>query len=339
MSPNNVFNYKIGVVGPTRVGKTSLITAMLGESQDLLAGTPASLKAVGRTAVRVNDQMAELKGSLMAGEFDPGAVSGTETSFEYELALRVGKSELRLAILDYPGGWLDPAYQAASPEAQEEWERCLEWIRESTVLLVPVDAAVAMEITLAHEYVGAVKALQVPQATEVAREWAKARRNAGEAGLLVIVPVKCETYFDDNGGARDHSKKLFDRINQMYSELFDAVRKEAVEPDLIGIQYHPVDTIGCVEIKRTRWTSDQDRGLIFNAHYLVQPPGIPRPMGAGSILTALCRHIAVRERNRDRGFFERFRRWLTGEEKLLAEAFRKLQQTPFGSRVTIIDGK
>ena len=32
--------FKIGLVGPSRVGKTSLITALLRDSQRLLQGTP-----------------------------------------------------------------------------------------------------------------------------------------------------------------------------------------------------------------------------------------------------------------------------------------------------------
>ena len=35
--------FKIGIVAPSRIGKTSLVTALLSDSQKLLAGTPGSM--------------------------------------------------------------------------------------------------------------------------------------------------------------------------------------------------------------------------------------------------------------------------------------------------------
>ena len=51
MTENKIV-YKIGMVGPSRVGKTSLITALLRDGQRLLEGTPVSMKAVGTPTQR-----------------------------------------------------------------------------------------------------------------------------------------------------------------------------------------------------------------------------------------------------------------------------------------------
>ena len=81
MSADADFDFKIGIVGPTRVGKTSLIASILKDSQRLLEGTPVKIGPHGtKTERRVAQHHKELDGSLRAGEFNPGAVSGTETA-------------------------------------------------------------------------------------------------------------------------------------------------------------------------------------------------------------------------------------------------------------------
>ena len=62
--------FKIGIVGPTRVGKTSLIASILNDAKSLLAGSPVSMSANGtKTERRVAQHHKELSGSIRAGEF------------------------------------------------------------------------------------------------------------------------------------------------------------------------------------------------------------------------------------------------------------------------------
>ena len=80
--------FRIGLVGPSRVGKTSLITALLRDSQKLLQGTPVAMRPVGTaTEKRIAQHRRELDGSLLAGEFTPGALRGTEEPFTFSLLL------------------------------------------------------------------------------------------------------------------------------------------------------------------------------------------------------------------------------------------------------------
>ena len=101
--------FRIGLVGPSRVGKTSLITALLRDSQRLLQGTPVSMRPLGTpTEKRIAQHRRELDGSLLAGEFTPGALRGTEEPFTFQLLLDSGVrgAGIRLELLDYPGEWL-----------------------------------------------------------------------------------------------------------------------------------------------------------------------------------------------------------------------------------------
>lgn len=324
------FVYKIGVVGPTRVGKTSLITAILGQSQELLAGSPVALRAEKKTQARINEHLSELRSSLMLHEFNPGAMSGTEEPFVFELSLKLGRSKLQFSMLDYPGAWLDPLSRPESRERQ--WEECESWINDSPVLLVPIDATVLMEHSLRSEARAALDTLQVATTEQVVRQWTKARNERNEPGLLLFAMLKCESYFNDNGGRRNAAQELFEKTLRFYEPMLRGVEQESDVPGLITVEYHPIDTIGCVEIKRARWDNHSGR-LEFSADYLVRPPGEQRAVGADGVLLSLCKHLARHERNKDRTFLRKFWRWVSGEEKQLLKTIQELDSHPFGSRV------
>lgn len=333
--------YKIGIIGPTRVGKTSMITAMLEEGQTLLAGTNVSLQPVGETKARINSYLDELQGSLIAGgEFNPGAMSGTEEPSKITLEMSVNNSKLTWAILDYPGRWIDEKYRPK--DKNEEWENCKKWIRESIVLLVPIDASVAMESSTLEELKAANTTLQIAAAGAVARQWVKGRIEKNEPGLLILVPVKCETYFSDNGGRKDKSTSLFNCIKKLYQPLLKAVREEIErsenKPEIL-IQYHPIDTIGCVEIKTAKWDKRDDR-LEFKADYFVRSSredcqNSPErcPNGADGLVISICNQIVNLEKNKKRNVINRIWRFLTKEDEKLNKAIEKIQEKPLGQRV------
>src|SRR6476661_2044174 len=263
--PDQDLVFRIGLVGPSRVGKTSLITALLRDSQRLLQGTPVSMRALGTaTEKRIAQHRRELDGSLLAGEFTPGALRGTEEPFRFQLLLDSGVrgAGIRLELLDYPGGWLDPATR--SHDRDGDWQSCQRFLQQCSVLLVPVDAAVLKE-----------------------RTW-----RPDEPALLMLCPVKCESYFDDNGGRRDESEELLSRVRRVYADVIEAVPAEAPH---VRVVYAPVDTIGCVEILHAEWTPDprEPSGMAFAAHYGVRWPARQAVKGADDVLVALCKHLVA----------------------------------------------
>lgn len=336
---NKVFDYKIGIVGPTRVGKTSVITALLTETKGLLAGTGASIKPIGATETVVADSNHTLNGSLISGEFNPGALASTEETFTYELALGFGSNQyrLRLALLDYPGGWIDA--QKRPPERAADWDYCQQWLEESTVLIIPIDAALVMEASTGEQTAAALKLLQIELTANVVQDWIKSRIHQEERGLLLLVPVKCEKYFDDNGGRRDDSLKLLARVKQFCEPILtcvnDEVRggKELGKEIDISIQYHPIDTIGCVELKWSKWIPTDNNTLRFEADYRVREPGKRQPLGAASLFIALCRHIMVQESSKQRNVFSNFWRWLRGQDQALLQVIQTLKEKPLSPRV------
>lgn len=355
MSGETDFIFKIGIVGPTRVGKTSLIAAILKDGQSLLQGTPASIKPFGiKTERRLIQHQKELEGSIRAGEFNSGAVSGTEESFKYELYLDPGVkgAGIRFGLLDYPGGWIDASRR---PEEREgEWKSCENWMKESSVLIVPVESAVMMEADTNHRRRSASYILNTVDVGNVVREWAKSRAALPhEPALLVFCPVKCESYFADNGGLRDDSQWLFDAFQDHYHEVLKTIKGEAPQTRLL---YLPVDTIGCVEILKGDWQEHQKQAadVVFQADYRVRRPHRQTVKGADAVLVSLIRHLlevkrlgeiaiaemmdaeakAARERaEKSEGTFRDFLLWLRNErerrreaaDKLHGDAFRQLE--------------
>jgi hypothetical protein len=338
MSEEGNIEFKVAIVGPRRVGKTSLITALLSETQKLLAGTPVSIAPVGTTEARIAQHKNDLRGALLAGEFHPGALGGTQAPFTFTLAMTVNKTGIVWAILDYPGGWLDTRTRGSENDA--EWEKCRRWIAESPVLLLPVDASVLMEATLRRERITAQNLLQIGQTEELAREWAKGRAVARQPGLVILAPVKCESYFNDNGGLLDNKEELYRRVVQTYKPVIDAIRQEMAGMMGLSVQYHPVDTFGCVELQSAEWRpvegAPESAPLTFSATYIVRPPGEPSPRGAGGILISICRQIVEAQTGKGRGFLAELWSWLTGSKRRLRQTVEDLSKIELGSRVRML---
>jgi hypothetical protein len=323
--------FRIGLVGPSGVGKTSLITALLAESMKLLTGTGVAMHPVGTaTEERIARNQRSLDANLLSEEFEAmplGFMHGSAEPFIFTLGLNPGSSDdgISIEVLDFPGLWLSPESRPARRET--EWARCLEFIAASTILLIPVDATVLMEAVTEEERGAAEGLLAIAAVADVARDWAIRRQErAPEPALAVFCPVKCESYFNDNGGLDDRSGALQARFDTAYKDVINAIRVEAPGASVL---YTPVDTIGCVELADVKWIKGQ-----AVASYRVREPG-PRisRAGASEIMRALCRHLAygrriLREAERDTaagaanayaehnsGFFRAVRLWLSRERR------------------------
>ncbi|MFI5298549.1 MAG: hypothetical protein ACHREM_10665 [Polyangiales bacterium] len=283
--------FGVAVIGPTGIGKTSIIATMLEEGQKALAGTPASLRARGETAKRVNRLNADLRGALFAGEFSTGGLKGTESKVEYELDLTVESASLELRVLDFPGRWFDSARRG--PQHEALWTECSDFIQRSSILLVPVDATLVMEAVRKPHAKALVDMLCMEDTHGVAYDWAKGRfARPDEPAALILVPVKCEKYFDDNGGAGTRSDELFDRVMNpnLYGQTIKTVHEACSRARVL---YAPVDTYGCVALTKTTWHENADApgGFDVKSHYDATA-NVLRRLGAAPILTTICEQLS-----------------------------------------------
>jgi hypothetical protein len=290
--------FRVAVVGPSRVGKTTLLTAILSDTQDLLAGTPITVEMDERTRVRVKRQQKELQQALDLGEFNAAALGGTQEINRYHVTL-TGEgdtvAEIPFDLLDYPGAWLDEEERVKYPHAVSEWPNFLDHVRESIMLLVPIDAAVLMEAVTPPQRAAVSALLGLIDVNEVGRRWAKGRQqNGDEPAVVVLAPLKCEKYFNDNGGRGHQAGELRARVRERYDALLRIVAQETAGRSMpVRVVYAPIDTYGCVELIEARWKTVAGRPD-FEAHYRFRGrPPVLQVRAAGTVMQELCRSILV----------------------------------------------
>lgn len=350
----------VALAAPWGVGKTSIVSAILDEANEILAGTPVRVEATGPTRKRINDLRNQIRGHLRGREFVAQGIKGSEELSRFTLGIGVAgtEREFRIEILDYPGGLLDPVDLARRGAAgKEQWREIKDFIQRSDVLVLPIDASVLMEAVTAPQH-GRVEAmLDLSEMEALAgREWARQRAASGrKPGLLVLAPVKCETYFADNGGTIDRSEALYDRVMEVYRLVIAAARREAPET---AVFYCPVDTLGCVELLRVDWPKEEGARPV--PHFRVRGEPVLKRKGAGDLFVKLVdrmlsgaadEHAAAAQKanaearsarstaGQDRGLLGNFWSWIGGERRRLLrrasrlEADALLEEAAFASLV------
>ncbi len=351
---NNI--YKIGIVGAQRRGKTSLITTLLNESNTYhkksgISIVPYEENGQSQTQDKVSTNSLEIDQAIKDGskselKIFKSSTASSARGFIFHLVMSINNNnnnnaKLNFALLDYLGQWLSDL------EANEEkWNACQEWIRESSVLIVIVDSNLVMEADSQDKVESALKLMETQKVKSLVEDWAKNRRNQQKSALLIFVPVKCESYFNDNGGEIDESLALYKRItNFYYKSTIQSVKSIFSGSDQgqhfgftnpkYTIEYHPVDTIGCIEIARANWVNNKF-GLTLNSEYLLrysaQYQSQRKPLGSIDLLTSICKQISY-EKSKNIGFFEYFR----GLEQLMIDTIERLGNERYTSRFKLID--
>ncbi|MGW7041146.1 hypothetical protein ACWGDT_00135 [Streptomyces avermitilis] len=294
-------SFKASMIGPSRVGKTTLLTAILTETESLLSGTDISLVLDEPTENAVRQNQKDLRRAMEAREFDAASLGGTQSMFTYNVGLQaVGDTlpGIPFSILDYPGMWLDPVTRSHSAIAKTQWTQCETHITHSLMLLVPIEAAVLMEAVTPAQRGAAADLLGFVDVETVARKWARARNleeHRSEPAVLVLAPLKCEKYFDDNGGRGREAARLRSLVREKYRSVLDIVRAECKDRS-VRVVYAPVDTYGCVELMECQWLpapgNAGETALDFKGHYRFR--GLPPQLsvkGARTVMQELCQSV------------------------------------------------
>lgn len=323
---------KVTVIGPSRVGKTSLLTSFLSQAEDYLEGTRSAIfPSDNVTAKRVQRNNDDLNSCLPNGdrltkqkEFHASTIPGNSETAEFNFTLSTGGAELQIKFLDVPGGWLN----ADHTRDEKGWAYYQAWIRESAVIIIPIDATIIMEgMKNEMERRFAIRNLQIDAVKRQARMWAKARRANNAPGLVIFAPVKCESYFP-RGTVGEKANMLYDRISraELYGDVVKAIKGEwSDNVQKLDIEYHPVGTLGCVEAVRGEYVGPKEQEY-FQVTYRLKEPYVRQPFGADGILFSIGRTalLAVTAHGKQ-SFTQRFIRWLTGESKVLTLALGNMR--------------
>jgi GTPase SAR1 family protein len=285
--------FKVAVAGPSRVGKTTLVTAILADTEDMLAGTPVSVIPEEKTASKLRRQKLDLASAIAAGVFNAAALGGNQELSRYDVLLQADSDlgiEVPFSILDYPGGWLNPDNRPA------EWMLCEEHFKQSVMLLLPIDAAVLMEAASESQRRAVPHLLGIVDVEEIAGKWAKSRAGRpDEPAVVVLAPLKCEKYFDDNGGTGKESPRLEQEVIKAYQSVLDRIRKETRGRGL-RVVYAPIDTYGCVQLMEAEWIEELPGKLEFMGRYRFRSRS-PRIQvkAAGTVMQELCKCLVEGE--------------------------------------------
>lgn len=328
----------VGMVGPSAIGKTSIIAALLHEARQVLEGTTVKAVPAGDTTMQIDFLVQRLKTHIKARRFDPiKGIAGSSGINTFRLDLcsaTMPDAHVKVEIADYPGSWLE------DPSKSPDWGVVSADLRQANMLIVPVDATLLMEARLSsHDAI--VRAVSYIEAVErVVEAWAASRHSQAARCSLALVPVRCESYFSDNGGRVDKSAELEARTRDMYQPVIRSAEKNHPAVDVV---YCPVDTMGCVELQRVHWSSPRP-DLRFNIRGS-NPELSPR--GAGDIFVQLvdgylteleevrnkqhheATEAAARARhraNRDNGWFGNFIDWLDGTQAAREELAKTLSR-------------
>lgn len=289
-----VFEYKIGLLAPSSVGKSTLIASMLTEGQRMLnRETTVQLTTADRptrSRIAIVDNL--VTGAVKARVFQPGLMPPTSDPSWFRLLLEPRGRDLpiRFDILDYPGGWLTDGGGGGGSEHEGQWNACEAFLADSSVLIVPIDSVLLME-TGTEQAPMLTSHLAVFQIKQVVLRWAKNRRErAGEPAMVIFCPVKCETYLADSGSLQDLSAQLKQQVVDQFSEVLETIREAAPHA---SVRYLPIDTYGCVELVSARWLPQPGApgNLMLVPKYRVRPPGVIVRKGLDDLISLLCRQL------------------------------------------------
>lgn len=220
------------MLGSRGVGKTSLLASVYDQFDSAVRNIDLALTPDTKTSGILQKCLSDLKS--MADTFTPkGGIGGTSGVMEFVFDLgTIGKSpELRLIFTDFRGGLIE-----------EDPEKIQGLLRESDVILLAIDAPAMMEKRDAnsgkpegrwHE--------KINLPTTITALFKKFTQNLNGTKLLLLVPVKCESYLQSEKDA----KNLLSVLEQCYQSILSDLSKEKL-PSQIAVAVNSVQTLGNV---------------------------------------------------------------------------------------------
>ena len=288
--------FKVALLGPSGVGKTTLLASMFDDTQERLRGTSLNVDLDTHTRARISEHRKELNDAVGTQVFKSGSLSGTQAADWLTFSLRsINNRELEIPFeaLDYPGGWLDPAAREAGAVSEEGWEQIETHIEHSILTLIPIDATLLMEANNPAERAASLQLLGIVDVHDMVQLWARSRNTTehrDEPAVLMLVPIKCEKYLDPSRPAGSDADALRERVQSVYDEITETVRKEARDR-IITILYKPIETYGCIQLVDGVWKLPSARGKqpVFEGSYRFTSD-LPerRISGVGAVMRQLC---------------------------------------------------
>lgn len=230
---------KITMLGSSGVGKTSLLAAMYDKFDKIIGKTNLQLTIPDTPNKEILERrLTELKSIVSFGNSIKVKTEVRNTtsprSFFFDLGKTGVSPSLRLHFQDYPGEYIH------SDPTSEHMKSVENFIRESAVVLIAIDTPALMEQEGQwHEYSN--------KPEEVRNLFKKAYQNLDSPRLVILAPVKCEKYVQNDKDA----SQLLAHIKEKYETLLDFLSADALLPN-VAVVVTPVQTVGSVIFSRLK---------------------------------------------------------------------------------------
>ncbi len=230
---------RITFLGPTGVGKTSVLAAISEIMEKQIQEAKVKLTFGATTWPRMKDAIDDLRERC----FRPNMASTrnvTKVVYDLEVAPTVLNGWISgvvvpIEIIDYPGEWL-----MGIPDRVKQVK---ETIGQASVVMIAIDAVGLMN-SKDPDYYFVNSSNQVEQVTNILRE-SIADVESKERKLVMFVPIRSEPWMH----TAEQQRSLTDRLKEVYA---DAIQMFA-QPKLanrIALVIAPVCTLGIIEFLR-----------------------------------------------------------------------------------------
>lgn len=263
---------KVCMMGPTAVGKTTVLTAVFNETQTSILGTSLNLTAKGETNAALTERLRMLK-VIFARKVEisdnsdksPELIASSgmvatshESTFEFAFG-HLGKEPIiDIMIKDFPG-----------EDVVKKKNDVIEFIKESQCVFIAIDTPHMMEREGEFNEIKN-KPKQITELFE------SAVGSIDSEKLILFIPLKCEKYFHENRMGEVRAK-----VEKVYGDLI----KLLSDTGKVCCCVSPIQTLGNVEFND--FTYDE------NGNVLLAPDNCPadvqyKYVGAGKYEPFFC---------------------------------------------------
>lgn len=256
---------KIGMIAPSKGGKTTLLATTFQEISTILRGnrfqaTYSALDVATRDAIsrKLDEYSAILR---LQDPFAVPSIAGSVQTDDYKFSLNVPHENriqrFNIWFKDFPGGLLGLSEFDAEIRP---------FLLDSAAIVVPIASDFLLALAdsdgmpdpvLIEKNLAARKSLQSQNIRSILSDWIVRRIERGERPYIAFVPLRCEAYFNDNGGNRDDSERLFQAVHEFYVKpLYNELTEE--QKGALSTEIHAIDTYGIVELVETRLYTSPD---------------------------------------------------------------------------------
>jgi GTPase SAR1 family protein len=219
------------MLGNSGVGKTSTLTAMYDRFNATVdQDTELQLIPDDDTSNRLNQKLSSLKKQIATDLIRTRpTLAGTKSFEEFKFFIAKdedSKERVNLTFKDFPGGYL-----------HTERQKVKDWIKESDVIIIPVDTpALIEERSLYNEDANApAKLYDIFKSIKGSFEM--------KNRLILFVPLKCEKYLE---GKLYYVNTIRDLIEREFKNLFSLLQSEPIK-DNIALVITSIQTLGDVK--------------------------------------------------------------------------------------------